>query len=56
MNGLDWLPEELSAGVRFSLIGAPVVVEVIVPDAYSPEAGVVAELSPAIARVGAPQP
>jgi hypothetical protein len=52
VNGTDWLPEQLTAGVRFSLIGAPVVVEITVPDAYAPEAGVVAELSPAIARLG----
>lgn len=51
VNGTDWLPEELSAGVRFWLIGAPVVVEVTVPDAYAPEAGVIAELSPAITKV-----
>ena len=49
VDGIDWLPEQLTHGYLFTTVGRAVNVEVSVPDAYSPEAGALADLSPAIA-------
>lgn len=49
VDGVDWLPEQLTHGYLFTTVGRAVNVEVSVPDAYSPEAGALADLSPAIA-------
>lgn len=50
VNGVDWLAEELSSGFRFTTVGLPVNTEVTVPDAYAPEADVIAQLSVPISR------
>ena len=36
VDGVDWLPEPLTAGYLFSTVGRVVVVEVAVPDTYAP--------------------
>lgn len=56
VNGVDWLPEGLSSGFRFTTVGLPANVEVTVPDAYEPEADVVAQLSVPISRASLPAP
>lgn len=48
VDGVDWLPEERSAGYLFTTIGLVANVELAVPDAYSPETGVLTDLAPAI--------
>ena len=49
VDGVDWLPEQLSDGYRFSTVGRAVTVEVTVPHHYAPEAGALADLSPVVA-------
>ncbi len=49
VDGVDWLPEKLTAGYLFTTVGRSVNVEVSVPSAYSPEADALADLSPAVA-------
>jgi hypothetical protein len=49
VDGVDWLPEQLTHGYLFTTVGRSVNVEVSVPDAYSPEAGALADLAPSIA-------
>lgn len=51
VDGVDWLPEQLTHGYLFTTVGRAVNVEVSVPDAYSPEAGALADLAPAIAAL-----
>ena len=51
VDGVDWLPEKLTQGYLFTTVGRAVNVEVTVPDAYSPEADVLADLSPDIAKL-----
>jgi hypothetical protein len=51
VDGVDWLPEKLTQGYLFTTVGREVNVEVSVPDAYSPEADALADLSPAIAKL-----
>jgi hypothetical protein len=51
VDGVDWLPEKLTHGYLFTTVGREVNVEVSVPDAYSPEADALVDLSPAIARL-----
>jgi hypothetical protein len=51
VDGVDWLPEKQTQGYLFTTVGRSVNVEVAVPDAYSPEADALADLSPAIARL-----
>jgi hypothetical protein len=51
VDGVDWLPEQLTQGYLFTTVGRQVNVEVAVPDAYSPEAGVLTDLSPVIAKL-----
>lgn len=48
VNGVQWLPETLSDGVRFTTIGRTAQVEVTVPAAYSPEADVLTEVGGAV--------
>ena len=55
IDTIDWLPEPLSGGVRFTTIGRSTGVEVTVPNAYAPEASVLAELSPAVSRAIPPE-
>jgi hypothetical protein len=49
VDGVDWLPEKLTAGYLFTTVGRAVNVEVSVPSAYTPEADALADLSPAVA-------
>ncbi len=37
VDGVDWISEELDDGVRFTTYGRDPAIEVLVPDAYSPE-------------------
>ncbi len=48
VDGVDWLPEERSAGYVFTTTGLVANVEVAVPDAYSPETGALTDIAPAI--------
>ena len=48
IDGVDWLPEPLDDGYRFTSQGRITNVEVTVPDAYSPEADPVTVLSPLV--------
>ena len=48
VDNVDWLPERLAHGVRFTTVGRLANVEVTVPDTYAPEASALADLSPAI--------
>lgn len=49
VDGVDWLPEQLTEGYLFTTVGRSVNVEVSVPSRYSPEADALADLSPSIA-------
>jgi hypothetical protein len=51
VDGVDWLPEQLTAGYLFTTVGREVNVEVSVPDAYTPESDALADLSPVIAAM-----
>ncbi len=51
VDGVDWLPEALTQGYLFTTVGREVNVEVSVPDDYSPEADVLVDLSPVLARL-----
>ena len=44
----DWFAEQLTHGVRFTTTGRDAYVEVTVPDADAPEAGVLGDLAQAI--------
>jgi hypothetical protein len=44
-NRVDWFPEELTEGYLFTTYGRVTVVEVTVPDDYTPEIGPATELS-----------
>lgn len=37
VDGVGWIPEELSDGVRFTSFGTDPALEVLVPDRYAPE-------------------
>ncbi len=37
VDGVDWVAEPLSDGVRFTTFGRTPALEVLVPDAYKPE-------------------
>ncbi len=50
VGGVSWFAEPLSAGVRFTTIGRVVNVEFTVPDAYSPEAYPLIDLTGAITK------
>ena len=49
VNGVDWLPQELSAGYRFTTRTAIGYVSVDVPGRYSPESDALVDLAPALA-------
>lgn len=49
VDGVDWLPEQLADGYRFSTVGRAITVEVTVPSRYAPEADALADLSPVVA-------
>ena len=51
VDGVDWLPEQLTEGYLFTSVGREVNVEVSVPDDYSPEADVLVDLSPVLAKL-----
>lgn len=48
VDGVGWLAEEGDGGTFFTAADRDVLVEVSVPDDYAPEAGVLADLAPAI--------
>jgi len=50
VDGIDWYPEERSAGYLFTTDGLVANVEVAVPDTYTPETSVLPDLGPAIAK------
>ena len=54
-DGFKWvelrLPEKLTQGYLFTTVGRMVNIEVAVPDAYSPEADALADLSTTIAKL-----
>lgn len=45
VDGVAWLPQELSAGYRFTTADRAVFVEVDVPDDYAPEGNVLVDLA-----------
>ncbi len=49
VDGIDWLPEQLENGYLFTTVGRELNIEVSVPDAYSPEADALVDISPAVA-------
>ena len=48
IDGVDWFAEEVPEGYIFTSRGRLANVEITVPDDYSPEAGPLFELAPAI--------
>jgi hypothetical protein len=48
VDGLSWLPEPPGRPARFTTVGLRGYVEVTVPPAYAPPAGVIGELGPSI--------
>ncbi|MGV1035793.1 MAG: DUF3515 domain-containing protein [Candidatus Nanopelagicales bacterium] len=49
INGVDWYPEQLSAGYRFTTTGRVANVEVSVPDTHKPETNALVDLAAAVA-------
>ena len=49
VDGVEWYPEQLSAGTRFTAVAAEPMTELTVPARYANAAGVLAELQSAIA-------
>jgi len=49
INEIDWLPEELTSGQRFTSMNTPSFVEVNIPEGYDPASGVLVDLAPALA-------
>ncbi len=45
VNGVDWLPEQLTKGYRFTTTGRVASVEVTVPQAYRPEVNLLVDLA-----------
>ena len=45
VDGVDWFPEALTAGYRFTTVGRVADVEVDVPDDYAPEAALLTGLA-----------
>ncbi len=52
VNGVNWYPEELQAGVRFTSLQTPELVEVSIPNAYESTADILTELSSDISSLG----
>ncbi len=50
VNGVDWLPEQRSAGYVFVTFGRVANVEVAVPDAFAPESDVLVDLAEPIEK------
>ena len=50
VDGVSWLPEQLTAGYRFTTVDREVNVEVVVPAKYNPEADALADISPIVAE------
>lgn len=50
VNGVDWLPEQRSAGYVFTTTGRVAYVEVAVPNEYAPETEVLTELAKSISE------
>ncbi len=48
VDGVDWLPEELTAGWRLTTVGRAANVELTVPTAQGPAPGVAADLGPVV--------
>ena len=48
VDGIDWLPEELTAGWRLTSVGRAANVEITVPTEQGPAPSVAADLSPTI--------
>lgn len=48
INGVNWFPEQLAHGYRFTTWGRAANVEVTVPDKYSPEVNPLVELASAV--------
>ena len=48
VNGVDWFPQELTAGYRFTTTGRVANVELSVPDDYAPEAEALVDLAQAV--------
>ena len=51
VDGVDWLPEQLTHGYLFTTVGREINVEVSVPDAYTPESAALADISPVVAAL-----
>ena len=49
INGIDWLPEELTKGQRFTSINTPEYVQVDVPKNYEPAGNALIDLAEALA-------
>jgi hypothetical protein len=56
VNGVDWLSQRLSSGVRFTLVNRGPRVQVDVPKKYSPEVNALVDLSGAIKKTTAVTP
>jgi hypothetical protein len=52
VNNIDWYPEELQAGVRFTSMETIELVEVSIPSTYETTAEILTELSSAITLLG----
>ena len=52
VNDVNWYPEELEAGVRFTSMETSELVEVSIPMAYESTADILTELSSAISSLG----
>lgn len=50
VNGVDWLPQQRSAGYVFTTTGRVTYVEVAVPNAYAPETDALTELAKPISE------
>jgi hypothetical protein len=48
VDGIDWFPDELTAGWVMTTVGLLARVEIVVPDAQGPAPSVAADLAPAI--------
>ena len=45
INGVDWFPEQLTAGYRFTTVNSAIFIEVTVPDKYNPEANALTDIT-----------
>jgi hypothetical protein len=54
VNGVDWLPEQLTKGYRFTTTGRVANVEVTVPQAYHPEVNALVDLAAPIRSTNPP--